>query len=303
MNHPSSLSEEQIRKVLRGITVPPQPQIIVDIHMEQAMPTPDINHIAKLISQDVGLAGSILKLVNSNLFGRKNHISSIEQAVHIVGLQSIVHIVEGLSIKGEMTDETIVAMGGLWDSAMEIASYCATLARMIGYQSPDKAYCLGLFHNCGVPLLIKSFANYPDIMEEAYGDTDARVIDTENRILKTNHAVVGYYVAKSWHLPRDLCEVIAEHHNARILFNSGAVYAYDGGKKTLLAILKMAEHITGLYDILGRQQQDYEWESIRPWVLEFVGLSEIDFDDIYEDIKMGNTTSAHGSYYDQSAKR
>ena len=67
-----ALNEEQISKILRGITVPPQPQIIVDIHMEQAMPNPDIDRIAKLISQDVGLAGTILKVVNSELLGLKN---------------------------------------------------------------------------------------------------------------------------------------------------------------------------------------------------------------------------------------
>lgn len=301
MDHTVPLSEEQIRKVLRGITVPPQPQIIVDIHMEQVMPNPDINRIAKLISQDVGLAGTILKIVNSNLFGRKNRMTSIEQAVHILGLQSIIRIVEGLSIKGEMNDETIVAMGGLWDSAMEMASICATLSRQIGYQSPDKAYCLGLFHNCGVPLLMKNYSDYPDVMIKAYANPDARVVDTENQLLKTNHAVVGYYVAKSWHLPMDVCEVIAEHHNAQNVFNSEAVYSYDGGKKTLLAILKMAEHICGLYEVLGKQHEDYEWDAIKPFVLEFVGLSDIDFDGIHEELRMDGVGHTSKTYYDRQA--
>lgn len=298
MNNTPPLSEEQIRKVLRGITVPPQPQIIVDIHMEQVMPNPDIDQIAKLISQDVGLAGTILKIVNSSLFGRKSRMTSISQAVHILGLQSIIRIVEGLSIKGEMTDETIVAMGGLWDSAMEMAIICATICRQIGYQSPDKAYCLGLFHNCGVPLLMKNFPDYPEVMVRSYENPEARVIDTENQLLKTNHAVVGYYVAKSWHLPMDVCEVIAEHHSAQNIFNRNATYSYDGGKKTLLAILKMAEHICGLYEVLGKQSEDYEWESIKPFVLEFVGLSDIDFDDITEELRLGGSNKSI-SYYDK----
>ena len=36
----------------------------------------------------------------------------------------------------------------------------------------------------------------------------------EFRELNTNHAVIGYYTAKSWRLPRIWCDVIAEHHNA-----------------------------------------------------------------------------------------
>ena len=36
------LSAEQIQKVLQGISVPPQPQIMVDLQMEQVMPYPDL---------------------------------------------------------------------------------------------------------------------------------------------------------------------------------------------------------------------------------------------------------------------
>lgn len=292
----TALNEEQVSKILRGISVPPQPQIIVDIHMEQAMPNPDIDRIAKLISQDVGLAGTILKVVNSDLFGLKNKITSIEQAVHILGLQSIISITEGLSIKGELDNETIVALGGFWDSAMDIASVCTTIARQIGYQAPDKAYCLGLFHNCGVPMLMKAHSNYRDVMETSYGSTNQRIIDFENQQLKTNHAVVGYYAAKSWSLPQDLCEVIAEHHNATDIFKENPI-PYEGGKKTLLAILKMAEHICGLHLVLGGKEEDYEWRAIKEPLLEFIGLSDIDYEDIAAEMEsMGISVS--GSFYD-----
>ena len=275
------LDSENISKILKGITVPPQPQVIVDIHMEQAAPNPDIHYIGKLISQDVGLAGTILKVVNSSLFGLKNNITSIEQAVQILGLDSIIRITEGLSIKGELSDEAIVALGSFWDSAMDIASVSASIARDIGYQSPDKAYCLGLFHNCGVPLIYSAHTNYPEIIQASYAESELRVIDTENRLLRTNHAVVGYYVAKSWGLPQDLCEVISEHHNVEHIFK-GIHYSssYDHSKKTLLAILKMAEHICRLYETLGQQDHDHEWHRIKNELLEYVGFSEIDFEDM-----------------------
>lgn len=295
MSTPTPLDDEKIQRILRGITVPPQPQVVVDIHMEQAMPNPDINRIAKLISQDVGLAGTILKVVNSSLFGLKNRITSIEQAVRILGLQTIIRITEGLSIKGEMDDETIIALGGFWDSAMEIASVAATIARDIGYQSPDKAYCLGLFHNCGVPLLMRAHADYADTMRESYSHSGERVIDTENRKLKTNHAVVGYFVAKSWSLPQDLCEVIAEHHSCEDIFRETTRATYDSGKKTLLAILKMAEHMCGVYSVLGGQDRDHEWDTIGHDLLAYVGLSDLDFDDMAA--RLENLGISHGGFH------
>ncbi len=297
---PDILNDEQVTKILHGITVPPQPQVIVDIQMEQAMPDPDMAYIAKLICQDVGLAGTILKVVNSHLYGLKNKITSIEQAVNILGMDSVINISNGLSIKGEMDNETIIALGGFWDSAMDIASVCATIARQIGYQAPDLAYSLGLFHNCGVPLLIKEHPNYPDVMKESYKCQDDRIIDTENRFLRTNHAVIGYYTAKSWKLPQDFCDVIAEHHNVKDIYNTELNKGYDPGKKTLLAILKMSEHICGLHNVLGKQSVDHEWEVIKESLLEFVGLSVMDFDDIAAEMESAGIGSGT-SYYDQSA--
>ena len=65
----ADLTQEQIQKILQGISIPPQPQIMVDLQMEQLNPQCSIDSVAKLISQDVGLAGSILKTVNSTFFG------------------------------------------------------------------------------------------------------------------------------------------------------------------------------------------------------------------------------------------
>ena len=44
---PQELSAEYIQQVLQGISVPPQPQIMVDLQMEQVMPSPDLRAIAK----------------------------------------------------------------------------------------------------------------------------------------------------------------------------------------------------------------------------------------------------------------
>lgn len=97
----TELTAEQIKNILQGIKIPPQPQILVDLQMEQVMPDPDMRQIARLISQDVGLSRTMLKFVNSRFFGLTNKITSIEQAVSLLGLNSVINILNGLSIKGK----------------------------------------------------------------------------------------------------------------------------------------------------------------------------------------------------------
>ena len=274
------LSEEQIQQALQGISVPPQPQIMVDLQMEQYMPDPDLEVIAKLIAQDPGLSGALLKIVNSPYYGLSNKIASIQRAVNLLGSRSVINLINAQSIKGEMSDETIVTLNRFWDTAQDVAMTCLTLAKRTGSQAIDEAYALGLFHDCGVPLMLKRFPNYMEVLEQAYASAgpDNRVVDTENTAFNTNHAVVGYYTAKSWRLPEHVTNAIANHHNALAIFSDES--SRNSQLKNLLAILKMAEHICASYRVLGNQAEDHEWNSIGHLVLDYVGLSDYDFENL-----------------------
>ena len=279
------LSSEQIQQALQGISVPPQPQIMVDLQMEQYMPDPDLEVIAGLIAQDPGLSGALLKIVNSPYYGLSNKIASIRRAVTVLGSRTVINLINAQSIKGEMTDDTIVTLNRFWDTAQDVAMTSLTLAKRTGTQALDEAYALGLFHDCGIPLMLKRFPDYMRVLEQGYANagTGSRVVDTENRHFNTNHAVVGYYTAKSWRLPAHLTEAIANHHNALAIFSDDS--SRNSQLKNLLAILKMAEHICASHTVLGNQREDHEWNSIRHLVLDYIGLSDYDFDNLKESIR------------------
>ena len=282
---PPELSSEQISQTLQGISVPPQPQIMVDLQMEQYMPDPDLEVIARLIAQDPGLSGALMKIVNSPHYGLSNKIASIQRAVTLLGSRTVINLINAQSIKGEMCDETIVTLNRFWDTAQDVAMTSMTLAKRTGSQAVDEAYALGLFHDCGIPLMLKRFPDYMTVLEQAYANAGpaSRVVDTENRHFNTNHAVVGYYTAKSWRLPEHLTHAIANHHNALAIFNNDS--SHNSQLKNLLAILKMAEHICASHKVLGNQREDHEWNSISHLVLDYIGLSEYDFENLKESIR------------------
>jgi len=274
----SELTEAQILEIMQGIKIPPQPQILVDLQIEQLNPDPDLQAISRLISQDVGLSGAILKVVNSPAFGLKSQILSVQQAVSLIGLSSVINVINGLAIRSELSDENIVQLNRFWDTTTDIANTSVDIARFIGFEQTDWAYMLGLFHNCGIPLMMMRFDNYFKVMEESYGHPEKRVVDTENELLNTNHAVIGYYTAKSWRIPKPICDVIAEHHNATRYFQPDN--QSDDTRKTLLGILKIAEHICGNYRILGRQTEDLEWQASSSEILAYLGIGEYDIEQI-----------------------
>ena len=279
------LTSEQIQQVLQGISVPPQPQIMVDLQMEQYMPDPDLDVIAKLISQDPGLSGALLKIVNSAHYGLANKIASIQKAVNLLGIRSVINLINAQSIKGEMSDETIVTLNRFWDSTQDVAMTSLTLAKRIGSQTVDESYALGLFHDCGIPLMLKRFPNYMEVLEQAYTSArgERRVVDTENETFDTNHAVVGYFTAKSWRLPEHVTNAIANHHNALAIFQDDS--NRNAPLKNLLAVLKMAEHICASHKVLGNEDEDHEWDAIGHLILDYVGLSDYDFENLKESIR------------------
>lgn len=277
------LEQHDIEQILKGITIPSPPQIIADLQMEMAGPDPDINSITRLINQDVGLAGSVLKTVNSPFYGGKD-VDSISQAVMLLGLNTITGIVNTVQLREstlqnrDMSDEIFQIMVRFWDSATDVARCCAIIAQRTRFRQPDLAYMLGLFHNAGIPLLIQRFENYPAIIREAYQQSSQRIVDIENQALSTNHAVLSLFVARSWKLPESLCDIVAQHHNGSSLFGDNTGLGEQ--QKTLAAILKAAEHVAALYRIIGGQEQDNEWELVRDEALQQLALSEYDFEDI-----------------------
>ena len=277
------LSPENIESILKGITIPSPPQIIADLQMEMAMPEPDLNEMASMISKDPGLAGGVLKTLNSPFYGNRD-IASISQAVMMLGMTTIANIVntlylrDSLSQNDDLSDEVHKVMAHFWDSATDVARACRIVAKRLRVNDPDMAYMLGLFHNAGIPLLMQRFPDYSQTIVQSYELEDKRVVDVENQIHGTNHAVVSFYAARSWKLPKILCKVIAEHHSALEIFSEKD--KTDPDEKSYLAILKLGEHLAGLSRTIGDNESDEEWKQIKENVLGYVGLSQLDYEDL-----------------------
>ena len=279
----TALTPENIEKVLKGITIPSPPQVVADLQMEMAMPDPDLNEMADMISKDPGLAGGVLKTLNSPFYGNRD-IASISKAVMMLGMNTIANIVNTLYLRDAMSqeddiaDDVYKAMTRFWDSAADVARACQLIAQRLRFNDPDMAYMLGLFHNAGIPILMQRFEDYPEVIAQSYLLDEHRIVDTENKHYKSNHAVISFYAARSWKLPQILCQVIAAHHSALDIFSEHDKTNPD--EKFLLAILKLSEHIAGLHRTIGNNDEDLEWQQIQDNVLEYLGLSQFDYDDL-----------------------
>lgn len=278
------LNETEIVNLLRGISIPAQPQILADLALAQASPDCDLSDIAKLISKDISISGSVLKVANSPFYGLTRPVTGIEPAILMVGLRGMMNIVNGVALREESLkrkdwcDEDLMFLNRFWDSAEDTARAAAYLSERIGLENPEEMYSIGLFHNAGIPLLLGHFKDYRTVLAEAYGSSESLLTDVEDHHYNTNHCVLGYYLARSWKMPAALCDVIVEHHNLLNLFKEGL----NKGSTLLnrLALLKTAEHIVGLHYVQGRHELDLEWMAMQDLILAYLNLAPDEFEDI-----------------------
>lgn len=177
-----------------------------------------------------------------------------------------------------ITDEIATAMNRFWDSATDVANAAMAVSKQINQGNPDELYMLGLFHNVGVPMMMQRFENYPDVQLQAYASEAGHINVIENELINTSHQVIGFYIAKAWKLPEATREVIRVHHSIGRIGPSRD--ERSEAIKRQLFILKMAEHISGLYRVLGDQEVDHEWNRLSQDVLAYFGLSEYEFEDV-----------------------
>ncbi|WP_225615937.1 HDOD domain-containing protein [Methylomonas albis] len=278
-----ALTEETTLSILKGLKIPPQPQIMVDLQLESAMPGVSLDQIADIISRDIGISGAALKVINSPFFGLRGKVTSIKHALNLLGLQNTLNIVNGLALRNTFSYQSLVEMTEVWDNSFDVAMACAAIAKITGIASVDEAYTFGLFHDSGIALLMEKFENYTQVLKAGYSETKRNVTDIENASFETNHSVVGYYVAKAWHLPEYLCQGIADHHKTEAIFSEQ--FAFNPKSKNLLALLKLAENTCLSNKHLGHAAEHYEFHRIKDDLLIYLGLSDYDLDDIQASVR------------------
>lgn len=164
-----------------------------------------------------------------------------------------------------------------WDSAEKVASISAYVATILPNVSRDAAYTLGLFRDCGIPVLIQRFDDYRETLKLAVSD-ERSITDVEERRHGTNHATVGFMIGKTWRLPDTLCECILRHHDPEVFSDT----ARQGQEtRTLISINWLAEHLN---DTELRMRADPQWSTISDLSLSHLGIDAADFADIRDDV-------------------
>lgn len=271
--------EKLLTSMLSGVDIPPCPAILVALDAELKKEMPDQREVARLISQDVALSGHVMLIANSPAFSTGNKQVSVMQAVNVLGTQSVLGIVVGHLLRVALAGGSDLSMERFWESSGRTALISAELARRLRCVRPDVAYTFGLFHDCGIPLLARRFPQTKHALAKANLAEDRLFTDVEDAELGTNHAVVGYFLARRWHLADFIAEAVLYHHDYSVLARSAGV---TDTARALIGLAVLAEHIVRIHSSGDGEQ---EWGKAAELVCGYFKLSLVAVDDLIEDMR------------------
>ena len=269
------------QKVIEGFQIPSQPKVLQDIQHCLSGERTDVAHVAEELAKDVGLSAYILKTVNAPFFGMHRAVADVSQAVMFLGLKSLHDLVLTHSVRTAWNQsDASISLERFWDTCTETAAMCAMAVEHLELKSfcpKEYAYTVGLFHDCGIAAMASKFPDYKETLMTVNEQIGMPFTDTEEERHKTNHATVGYYITRAWHLPDELCQFVSRHHDATFLTDQNI----DDTHRYLFLCLKVA---TQAISILRRSKDDSEWPIYEPLICEYLGHTPEELNEIIQSL-------------------
>ncbi len=205
--------EEQKRTEIRAIimntsSLPTLPGIITKLNSLSENNKASVQEMAHLVSSDQVLSARILKLANSPSYGFYR-VSTISNAMILLG----VNVVKSLALSSSIFELMEKNSLGLWEHSLGAGVAANIICRRLKLPECEEISTAALLHDIGKVIIRLNFGDDYRQLLALIADEDISMLAAERRLLGTDHAEVGAWLAKSWFLPHKLIEPIAFHHD------------------------------------------------------------------------------------------
>ena len=174
----------------------------------------NLSTIGDAIQKDPDLTARLLRLANSPFFGFANRLSTVSEAVSLLGIQQIQDMIVASSVLEQFrgVPDNFVNKDSFWRHSLAVGITARLLAMERRLPKPDKFFVAGLLHDVGRLVLLSQAAEWAQAVFELYQKERILLRDAEKQVLGYDHQQIAAELLQSWSYPPALVQAVAFHH-------------------------------------------------------------------------------------------
>ena len=212
----AAIDRGELERLLAGAeALPPCPPVLAKVAKVCKDPASSARDLGNVIATDEALTSRLIKLVNSAYYGLRGTISTVTQAVVILGYQEIKNLAYAVRAEDVFTSSAVpggIDLMALWDHGLQVAVLARELSYRARYPIPEEVFVSGIVHDIGQVIMNQLLgAEYSKFRERAHAD-GLELSAAEGEAFGTDHAEIGRRLAAKWNFPESLQLAVAHHH-------------------------------------------------------------------------------------------
>lgn len=248
------LSFEHILRQIQEL--PSLPAVVLELLSSIDQDDTDVHVLAQKIELDQALAAKTLRIANSSFYGMQSKVTSIPQAVSVLGFHSIRTVVTACALTGSFAPNGDgFDFQAFWRHSLGTAVAARMLAPHL-HANPETAFTAGLLHDLGTLVLATRFPAEHAAIRAYRQQHDSQMADAELAVIGIDHAQVGSALAAYWKFPAAIQQAVADHH---------AIGRLDGGLPLVIHVANAVAHaldLSGQDEVLVPPLSPAGWRSV-----------------------------------------
>jgi len=219
---------ETLEIIKRSATIPSMPMVASRCYELTQDPACDYRQLVHLLSSDPGITADILRMANSAMFGVTRQVSSLHQAVNLLGMKRIRNIIlcRYLVQQCKCLDTELIDIRYFWRRSLTAAILAAKFADTVCPSFHDESFIGGLMAQIGVVVLAQAIPRqYAPIARCYKPHVSDDWTHAEFRMLGVTHGEISALVLEQWNFPHEVVEAARYHRDLDIDLHRSACVA------------------------------------------------------------------------------
>ena len=218
-----------------NIDLPAQPAVLVQLSLLLAEEDVDFKAMGSLIEGDMALAAAVLKALNSPIYGLRQQVRTVQQAIQYLGSNEVAAITYEMGLRSVFP--AAPELDALWFRANRRGMLMTLMARRLGLNA-FVAHSAGLFEECGKAVMYKHAPDRYAAMLQATGSDDLLVLQ-EMQAFGVSHDALGAALCETWTLAPAAITCVRYH----VVVQSGGTWPDKPEARPLCALSAVAHYL------------------------------------------------------------